>query len=300
MKTLVFAPRQVRSQYRHDLRTLTYVTLDDANGGIVRNLSDKGVAVQAVAALRPQQLVRLRFEPSRSKVRIDVHGEVTWADSSGQCGIRFLDLSPRARRQLNQWIFGNLLESIPQDAARTGSIFSTPASDTKSPDSSSPEESDGLLVSSSPRPVIQLEPESGSESEANLRRGLEIESSPQAQPSQSADYECIDRPDLAESPAFRMDWLSRPLSGRSLALLVDSLVVTAGLLVFSLVFLATAHELPSWTVTLAGLAAAWVFVTAAYWTLLKVFGGLTLGSRAANYVAHGRNDQMEKEATRFR
>jgi len=62
MQFATFPARQPRSHYRHALRTLTYVTLDEANGGIIRNLNHEGVAVQAVAAPRVQQRIRLRFE----------------------------------------------------------------------------------------------------------------------------------------------------------------------------------------------------------------------------------------------
>ena len=54
-------PRQARAQHRYELRTLTYVTLDQANGGIVRNLSHRGIGVQVVAAVRPKQQLRVRF-----------------------------------------------------------------------------------------------------------------------------------------------------------------------------------------------------------------------------------------------
>ena len=60
MEAAVSPARQARSKHRHDLRTLTYVTLDQANGGIVRNLSHEGIGVQAVAALCPTQQVRVR------------------------------------------------------------------------------------------------------------------------------------------------------------------------------------------------------------------------------------------------
>jgi len=62
MEAVAFAARKARVHYRHGLRTLTYVTLDQANGGVVRNLSDKGVTIQAVVPPQPQQTVRLRFE----------------------------------------------------------------------------------------------------------------------------------------------------------------------------------------------------------------------------------------------
>ena len=57
MQSASFPSRQARSHYRHELRTLTYVILDEANGGVIRNLNHDGVAVQAVGALRVQQRV---------------------------------------------------------------------------------------------------------------------------------------------------------------------------------------------------------------------------------------------------
>ena len=70
-------------------------TLDQANGGIVRNISHEGIGLQAVAALRPQQQLRVRFELRHPRLRVETRGEVTWATRSGQCGIRFLELSPK-------------------------------------------------------------------------------------------------------------------------------------------------------------------------------------------------------------
>ena len=122
--------RQARAKHRHELRTLTYVTLDQANGGIVRNLSHEGIAVQAVAALRPRQQVRVRFELRYPRLRVEARGEVTWATVSGQCGIRFLDVSPRMTRQINEWIFGNLLDGASLHSERAGSMFA--GSDRKS------------------------------------------------------------------------------------------------------------------------------------------------------------------------
>src|SRR4030081_858718 len=154
MEVAASPARKARAHHRHDLRTLTYVVLDEANGGIIRNLNHQGVAVQAVAALRLHQMVRLRFELRSPRVRVEARGEVLWSNSSGQCGVRFLDLSPRMIRQINEWIFGNLLESIPQHSTRAGSMLWNVTSI-----SGSTEESDGLVVSPAPRKVIQLEPD---------------------------------------------------------------------------------------------------------------------------------------------
>src|SRR5277367_19282 len=173
--------RQARAKHRHELHTLTYVTLDQANGGIVRNISHEGIGVQAVAALRPQQQLRVRFELRNPRVRVEAHGEVSWATPSGQCGIHFLDLSPRMTRQINEWIFGNLLEGVSLHADRAGTMFADAR------------DSAGLMVSASPLKVIQLPM----------------------------------RTSAAGLPVAELDWLSRPLSGRSLIWSINTLVLVA-------------------------------------------------------------------------
>jgi hypothetical protein len=285
MEAVAFAARKARVHYRHGLRTLTYVTLDQANGGVVRNLSDQGVAIQAVVPPQPQQTVRLRFELRNPNVHVDAHGEVTWVTSSGQCGVRFVDLSPRARRQINQWIFGSLLDFIPQDAGGIASIL------TLSPVSDGLKESDGLIVSALPRPVIRL----GSKVDQTFERKLEPVRMP------TAERPVIFDPESSRNASEQsQDWFSQPLSGRTVALLVDSLVVIAGLLLFSLVFLATARELPRWSVTIGSLILAGAFVSTAYWTLLSLFGESSLGERVARLATRDLNNPTEGAGPRFR
>src|ERR1700722_3940649 len=151
MQVVPFAVKRLRSQPRHSLRTLTYVSLDDANGGIVRNLSHKGRAVQTVAPLRPGQRERVRFELRYPRLPVEARGEVSWADSSGQSGIRFIDLPPKKIRQVNEWIFGDLLESLPHSSTRSDSLFEIPHGVVQA------QGADGLLVSSPPRTPIELE-----------------------------------------------------------------------------------------------------------------------------------------------
>jgi hypothetical protein len=274
MEVVTSLARRARAHHRQDLRTLTYVVLDEANGGIIRNLNHQGVAIQAVAAPRPHQVVRLRFELRSPRLRVDVRGEVLWSSPSGQCGVRFLDLPPRMIRQINEWIFGNLLESIPQHSSRAGSILWNVTSI-----SASTEESDGLIVSPAPHKVIQLE-----------SQALHIESSPAE--------------DEASSPtadtSLDLDWLSQPLSGRSLAWTVDSLVVVASLLLFGLVFLSVTHELPRWPLSLDAGCGAAILVVALYWGFSIAFGGASVGARLARLSATAQEDDDSEDGDRFR
>jgi hypothetical protein len=265
---------QTRAGYRHELRTLTYVTLDQANGGIIRNLNHEGVAVQAVGPLREHQRVRLRFELRFPRLRVDTYGEVSWASSSGQCGIRFMDLPERTSHQINEWMFSNLLDAIARDASHPHSIFGTSVVSVAREGNARGEEDreelaageyDGLTLSAPSRSAIPRKP--------GFTKRRETEGL-YHHPEQ-------DLADSVHEPLEQPNWLSRPLSGRTLAWLVDSLVMTAGLLLFALIFLSIAHELPPWPLTLGTASAAAVFVAATYWTLFAVFGGPSVGARLA-------------------
>jgi hypothetical protein len=293
--------RQARTHYRHQQRTLTYVTLDDANGGIIRNLNHEGVAVQAVAALRPQQRVRLRFELRFPRLRVETAGEVCWADRSGQCGIRFVDLPKRTHHQIDEWIFSNLLNAMAREAAHPRSIFgaSAPSMAGKEKvgeenirEEDAPEESDGLTVSAAPRPAIRLEPgvTGQDEAPAAYQNGEEDLAGP------ASESQAFEHPGF--EPNKPLIWLSQPLSGRTVAWLVDSLVVLVALLLFALIFISIAHELPPWPLTLGTTSAAAVFVAAAYWAIFAVFRGPSLGVCLAQTASS--LEENEEEAVRIR
>jgi len=262
MQVVPFPARPARTHYRHELRTLTYVTLDAANGGIIRNLNRAGLAVQAVAPLRQQQRVRVRFELRFPRLRVETYGLVSWSSPAGQSGIRFVDLPPRTARQIDEWIFSNLLDTMAREAYARPILEPSPQPVVRENVS---EEDDGLTLSAPPRPAIRLE----------LASGWRDEVQP---PSQRHERRFAD---VAHAPDAELNWLSRPLSLRTLAWLVDSLVVVAALLLFALIFLSITHELPPWPVTLGAVFSAALFVAAAYWALFAVFGGASLGARLA-------------------
>jgi hypothetical protein len=251
--------RKARARHRHELRTLTYVTLDQANGGIIRNLNHEGMAVQLATPVLPQQQMRVRFELRHPRLRVETRGEVAWATFSGQCGVRFLDLPPRTARQIDEWIFSNLLEGIPHSA------FGLPADD-----------GDGLMVSSGPVKVIELplRPESDRGREPLVALGQQLAAIHQQMPA--------------------LDWLSQPLSGRGLAWTVNVLAVVAALLLFVMIFLSVAGELPRWPYALAGAAA--IVVAGLYWGFFKLFGGSSPGVRLARLAGY----EMEEEEAEAR
>lgn len=281
MQVVSFPARHARIHYRHELRTLTYVTLDAANGGIIRNLNSEGVAVQAVAPLRQGQRVRVRFELRFPRLRVETYGQVSWASASGQCGIRFADLPGQTARQIDEWIFSNLLDTAAREQAHPRSMFgaSVVPIDREADGS---EENDGLTVSAEARPAIRIEPDPSVPGESRIT--------------------AVRGEQLAEADSYsagELNWLSRPISGRALARLVDGLVVLAALLLFALIFLSITHELPEWPLTVAATLAAAVFVGGAYWGLFAVFGGGSLGNRLAQ-ASSSLEEGRRTEAGRLR
>jgi hypothetical protein len=103
-------PRR-RNYPRHGLRSLAYVKLEQGNGGIIRDLTESGMAIQAVGRLQPGQEVDLRFELISPRVRVDARGRVAWADSSGQGGIQFLGITPRVQHALRDWLLIQMLSA---------------------------------------------------------------------------------------------------------------------------------------------------------------------------------------------
>ena len=281
--------RRARAQHRQSLHTLTYVTLDEANGGIVRNLNHEGIAIQAVGALRMYQHVRVRFELRHPRVKVDCQGEVAWADPSGQCGIRFLDLASETSRQINEWILGDLLDSIP---SRSNSIFGGALG----ADTQDDTHEDGLLLSPSARRVIELQSERSARWPAYSEN---IEEKIYEEMGESVDEETGAA--VSARALLPLDWLSRPISGRQIAWTLNSLIVFAALLLFSLVFLAVTHDLPRWPLDLeAGFVVA-IFVTALYWIFFRLLGGSSLGERLARLAeSDDGGDTDGRESARFR
>ena len=95
-----------RAQPRQRVRSLAYVHLGESNGGIVLNISEGGIAVQAAEALDAgESPLAMRIEIPRSRKRLEVSGEIVWVgESRKEAGLRFVDLSEDALRRIRSWM----------------------------------------------------------------------------------------------------------------------------------------------------------------------------------------------------
>jgi len=98
--------RDRRLQMRATLASRAYVELGGADGGIVLNISETGMAVAAADPLVVDDyLPRVRFQLPSSGQSIEISAQVVWlAESKKSAGIRFVDLSAEARNQISSWI----------------------------------------------------------------------------------------------------------------------------------------------------------------------------------------------------
>jgi len=221
-----------RVHYRHPVQTLVYATLDNGNGGILRNLSESGAALQAVAPLRAGQILRVRFDLFHPKTRVDVDARVSWANSTGQAGVVFTNRTQQLCRQINGWIFQNLLRRFESAAP----ILSRPA----------------IRVSST----------------------VSAPASPFVRAAASVQLP------VAE-PQLALSWWPQPVSFRSLARMMDVLILLSAVLLFFCVFLAIAETIPPWPATVALIAGIAGFFTALYWWICGWLGCETVGVQLA-------------------
>jgi hypothetical protein len=136
-RAIVGTPPQNRVHYRQKLRALAHIKLDSGNGGVVRDISESGMAVQLLSRLPSDEVVRFQLELPNPRLRFEAEGRVAWSDSLGQAGLVFVNASSRSRQLLKEWIFTQILA----DAHRV--VGDTAAE---------------LLFSSVARPAIRLEP----------------------------------------------------------------------------------------------------------------------------------------------
>ena len=113
---------------------LAYLDIGPDNGGILLNLSEDGLALQAVAPLHGQKEVQLAIQLPHSEARIETAAEIVWLGAtSRQAGVRFLNLSAEARTQIREWVES---QAAPSASSAAQAPVVEPAAKPIEPDSS--------------------------------------------------------------------------------------------------------------------------------------------------------------------
>ncbi|HEY4880520.1 MAG TPA: TonB family protein [Candidatus Acidoferrales bacterium] len=94
-----------RIHARQRVHSLSYVKIGEGNGGIVLNISEGGISVQAAAVLDDSESVPLWLEIPQVRERLKITGEIVWLSlSRKEAGLRFVDLPESALREIRRWM----------------------------------------------------------------------------------------------------------------------------------------------------------------------------------------------------
>lgn len=95
-----------RQFVRQDLSSsLAYVDLGFDNGGLLLNISEGGICVQAAMALLGQEVPVLRFQVRGSGPWIEANGRLAWVGETKKvAGVSFSNLFKAARQQIREWM----------------------------------------------------------------------------------------------------------------------------------------------------------------------------------------------------
>src|SRR5438445_13332275 len=93
-----------RHSLRHKVNTPAFASFDGVTGGMILDLSEEGMAMQALDPLEAQSIVPLHLSLGEPAAYLETTGYVAWADALGRAGVRFSDLPDEARARLGQWL----------------------------------------------------------------------------------------------------------------------------------------------------------------------------------------------------
>jgi TonB family protein len=94
-----------RAHSRLQVHSLAYIELTDENAGLILNISETGIAVQAVQVLTSGSFPRMRFRLPRTENLIEAAGRLVWQiRSKKEAGIEFVGLPEKTRALIKAWI----------------------------------------------------------------------------------------------------------------------------------------------------------------------------------------------------
>jgi Tfp pilus assembly protein PilZ len=94
-----------RAHPRQRIHSLSYVKIGDGNGGIVLNISEGGISVQAAAVLEAGETLPISLEIPKVRNRVEVQAEIVWLGASRkEAGLRFVDLEESTLKKIRKWM----------------------------------------------------------------------------------------------------------------------------------------------------------------------------------------------------
>jgi len=89
---------------RQKMHAPAFASFDGVTGGMILDLSEEGLAMQAAAPVGTRGRVQLQLQLSEPETELETTGYIAWADALGRAGVRFSELPEEARRRLDAWL----------------------------------------------------------------------------------------------------------------------------------------------------------------------------------------------------
>jgi GAF domain-containing protein len=111
-----------RRSVRHKVHTPAYASLQQTSTETVLDLceildiSERGALLQTPIGWQLGTALDLLLDFSETQTKVRTRGEVVWSDSGGRVGVRFPELTADARRQLQEWLFLNVMVAAANHA----------------------------------------------------------------------------------------------------------------------------------------------------------------------------------------
>ena len=120
-------PFERRLSIRQRPNDLAYLDIGTDNGGIVLDVSDEGMGLQAAVPIGSEKEIHLRIQLPNSSARIETAAKIIWlSPGNRQAGVHFENMSTEARIQILEWIRSQI---VPQDTPGNSTSKTTRASD---------------------------------------------------------------------------------------------------------------------------------------------------------------------------
>jgi GAF domain-containing protein/PilZ domain-containing protein len=89
---------------RQRVHAPAFASFDGVTGGMILDLSEEGMAMQAAAPVEARGRVQVQMQLAEPAAYLETTGYIAWADALGRAGVRFSELPEEARRRLDDWL----------------------------------------------------------------------------------------------------------------------------------------------------------------------------------------------------
>jgi CheY-like chemotaxis protein len=98
--------RERRRAFRVPVQAPVEITLADGRkvDGIVLDISETGMEALTAEPQKEHAVFSFKFQLPDADIEINTRGEVAWANSNGQTGVRFIDLADASSAKLKEWL----------------------------------------------------------------------------------------------------------------------------------------------------------------------------------------------------